>query len=199
MLRIGLTGGVASGKSTVAGLFAGRGATVLDTDVIAREVVEPGRPALAALVNALGSGILDGEGSLDRAELRRRLFADAATRRETEAILHPAILAELERQALAAPGPYQVFVIPLLVENRLEAMVDRVLVVDAQEEDQVRRLMARDGESREAALRMLEAQATRERRLAAADDVIDNGKQAADLAAQVAALDLKYRELARNR
>jgi dephospho-CoA kinase len=199
MLRIGLTGGVASGKSTVAVLFAERGATVLDTDVIAREVVEPGRPALAALVAALGGDILDADGGLDRAGLRRRLFADAATRREAEAILHPAILAELERQALAAPGPYQVFVIPLLVENRLEALVDRVLIVDAPEEDQVRRLMARDGESREAALRMLAAQATREKRLAAADDVIDNGGKVADLAAQVAALDLKYRELARNR
>jgi dephospho-CoA kinase len=196
MLRIGLTGGIASGKTTVADLFAARGATVLDTDVIAREVVEPGRPALGALVKAQGRGILDGEGRLDRAELRRRLFKDAGTRRDIEAVLHPAILAELERQALQARGPYQVFVIPLLVENRLDYIVDRVLVVDCSEEEQVRRLMARDGEDRESALRMLGAQASREQRLAAADDVVDNGGPAADLPAQVAALDLKYRGLA---
>ena len=196
MLRIGLTGGIASGKSTVAQLFAERGAAVLDTDAIAREVVEPGTPGLAALVTALGAGILDEAGLLDRAELRRRVFADAATRREVEAILHPAILAKLERQSREAPGPYQVFVIPLLVESRLEHIVDRILVVDCPEEEQLRRLMARDGESRESALRMLEAQATREGRLAGADDVIDNGGPAAALPAQVAALDRRYRDLA---
>jgi dephospho-CoA kinase len=196
MLRIGLTGGIASGKSTVADLFAARGATVLDTDVIAREIVEPGRPALGALVNALGVGILDEAGRLDRAAMRRRLFEDATTRRDVEALLHPAILSELERQARQARGPYQVFVIPLLVENRLDKVVDRVLVVDCSEEEQMRRLMARDGEDRESALRMLAAQASREQRLASADDVIDNGGPAADLTAQVAALDLKYRQLA---
>jgi dephospho-CoA kinase len=197
MLRIGLTGGIASGKSTVAGLFAARGVTVLDADAISRVVVEPGSHALARLVNALGGGILDAHGGLDRAELRRRIFADDQTRRETEAILHPAILAEMDRQAAQRPGPYQIFVIPLLVEAGLEHVVDRVLVVDCPEEEQLRRLMARDGETRESAMRMLEAQAPRERRLAAADDVVDNGGAAAGLPAQVAALDLKYRALAR--
>ena len=196
MLRIGLTGGIASGKSTVAQLFAERGAAVLDTDAIAREVVERGTPGLAALVSALGGDILDDAGMLDRAELRRRVFAEAATRREVEAILHPAILAKLERQARETPGPYQVFVIPLLVESRLEHIVDRILVVDCPEEEQLRRLIARDGESRASALRMLGAQATRERRLAGADDVIDNGGPAAALPAQVAALDRRYRGLA---
>ena len=124
--------------------------------------------------------------------------AVALTRREIEALLHPAILSELERQARQSPGPYQVFVIPLLVENRLEKIVDRVLVVDCPEDEQMRRLMARDGESRESARRMLAAQATREQRLAYADDVVDNGGPAAGLAAQVAALDLKYRGLAAN-
>lgn len=197
MFRVGLTGGIASGKSTVANLFAARGATVLDTDVIAREVVVPGSHALAALVAAQGGGILDRQGGLDRAELRRRIFADPATRREVEAILHPAILAELQRQAARSPGPYQVFVIPLLVEAGLEHLVDRVLVVDCTEEEQIRRLAARDGESREGAVRMLETQATRERRLAAADDVIDNGGAAAALPARVAELDRLYRDLAR--
>ena len=196
MLRIGLTGGIASGKSTVASLFAARGAVVLDTDEIARAVVEPGRPALAALVRALGQSLLARDGRLDRAELRRRLFADEVTRRRIEAILHPEILAELERQSRAKPGPYQVFVIPLLVESHLEHVVDRILAVDCPEEDQLQRLMARDGESRESALDMLRAQASREDRLAAADDVVDNGGDAEALPAQVAALDLKYRELA---
>jgi dephospho-CoA kinase len=196
MLRIGLTGGIASGKSTVAQLFAARGATVLDTDTIAREVVEPGTPGLAALVAALGGEILDREGRLDRAELRRRVFADAATRREVEAILHPAIVAELEHRSRESTGPYQVFVIPLLVESRLERIVDRILVVDCPEEEQLRRLMARDGESRESALQMLETQATRARRLAEADDVIDNGGAAAALSAQVDVLDRRYRDLA---
>ena len=195
MLRIGLTGGIASGKTTVALLFAERGAVVLDTDQIAREVVLPGKPALAALVQALGSGILDRDGRLDRAALRQRLFADMATRHRVEAILHPEILAELERQSNMAPGPYQVFVIPLLIESHLEHVVDRILVVDCPEEDQVRRLMARDGESRESALAMLRAQATREARLAAADDVVENGGDSSALPAQVAALDLKYRDL----
>jgi len=197
MLRIGLTGGIASGKSTVADLFAAQGAAVLDTDMIAREVVVPGSHALAALVAAQGGGILDDEGRLDRAELRRRIFADAATRREVESILHPEIVRELERQAGITPGPYQVFAIPLLVEAGLEQLVDRVLVVDCPEEEQIRRLMARDGASREDAMRMLDSQATRERRLAAADDVIDNGGAATDLPVQVAALDRRYRDLAR--
>jgi dephospho-CoA kinase len=196
MLRVGLTGGIASGKSTVADLFAARGAAVLDTDVIAREVVEPGSHALAALVNALGGGILDAEGRLDRAFLRDRLFADAFVRREVEGILHPAIFAELERQSQTAGGPYQVFVIPLLVEAKLQHVVDRVLVVDCPEDVQVRRLMARDGGSRDDAARILASQATREARLAAADDVIDNGGETADLPAQVDRLDRKYRRLA---
>jgi dephospho-CoA kinase len=196
MLRIGLTGGIASGKSTVAELFASRGVTVLDTDRIAREVVEPGRPALAALVSALGSDILSRDGRLDRAFLRRLLFADDATRRTVEGNLHPAILAELGRRAAAAPGPYQIFVIPLLVEGDRAGLVDRVLVVDCPEELQIERLMGRDGETRAAALRMLAAQVSREERLATADDVIVNDGPAEDLARQVDLLDRKYRELA---
>lgn len=193
---MGLTGGIASGKTTVAQLFAERGATVIETDRIAREVVEPGAPALGALVNALGGGILDASGGLDRKELRRRLFEDAVTRRTIESILHPAILSELERQAAHAEGPYHVLVIPLLVERHLEHRVDRVLVVDCPEEFQIARLMARDAETREDALRILEAQVSREQRLAAADDVIVNDGAREALAARVAELDRKYRELA---
>jgi dephospho-CoA kinase len=196
MLRIGLTGGIASGKSTVASLFAEKEATVIDTDRIARDVVEPGQPALAALVNALGGGILDDTGHLDRAALRRRIFADDATRRTVESILHPAILAGLDQEAERASGPYLVLVIPLLVDGRHEGLVDRVLVVDCAEETQIQRLMERDGATRAEALRALDAQVSRERRLAAADDVIGNDGPAGALEAQVAAFDRKYRQMA---
>lgn len=196
MLRIGLTGGIASGKTTVANLFADAGAVVIDTDVIAREVVEPGEPALAALVEALGDDILGTDGRLDRALLRRRLFGDEALRRRVESILHPAILAKLEQQSAEAGGPYQLLVIPLLVESDLAGIVDRVLVVDCPVERQVERLMKRDGETREGARAMLAAQVSRDQRLAAADDVIVNDGTFAYLAARVADLDRKYRALA---
>jgi dephospho-CoA kinase len=196
LLRVGLTGGIASGKSTVATLFAERGATVLDTDRISREVVAAGMPALGALVSALGGGILASDGSLDRAALRRRIFSDEAARLKVESILHPEIMAELDRRSKRAPGPYQLFVIPLLVERGYERAVDRVLVVDCEEETQIARLVARDGETRENALAMLATQASREQRLAAADDVIENDGGRKALAGQVAALDRKYRELA---
>jgi dephospho-CoA kinase len=196
MLRIGLTGGIASGKSMVADLFAGRGATVIDTDRIAREVVEPGMPALQSLTQALGAGILDSDGRLDRARLRKRLFEDDDTRRTVEGILHPAILSDLSRQSAVAPGPYQVLVIPLLVEGERQDLVDRVLAVDCPEEMQIERLMRRDGESREQASRMLRTQVSRAERLAAADDIIVNDGPPGELAGRVAELDRQYRDLA---
>jgi dephospho-CoA kinase len=197
MLRIGLTGGIASGKSTVADLFAALGATVIDTDQIARQVVEPGRPALAALTAALGTEILDADGRLDRHRMRERIFKDAVTRDIVEGILHPAILSELDRQAHASRrGRYQVLVIPLLVEGGRSDLADRVLVVDCPEEQQIERLMKRDGETRENATRALAAQATRTDRLGAADDVIVNDGDPAKLVELVAGLDRKYRQLA---
>lgn len=198
LFRVGLTGGIASGKSTVGSQFEELGATVIDADRIARAIVTPGRPALAALVNALGTGILGTGGVLDRAALRRRIFRDEAARRTVEDILHPAIGEELERQSRAAGGPYHLLVIPLLVERHLTGMVDRVLVVDCDPELQVERLMRRDGETRESALAILAAQATREQRLAAADDVIRNDGKPGALADRVAELDRRYREMASN-
>jgi len=195
VIRIGLTGGIASGKSTVAALFAARGATVIDTDQIAREVVLPGRPAFASLVRVLGREILRADGHIDRPRLRQRIFEDPATRRIVEDILHPGILAELTRLAETLPGPYQLLVIPLLVETGRSQLVDRVLVVDCPEEQQVERLMRRDGETRESAARALAAQATRAERLAAADDVIVNDRGPEELAARVAELDDRYRQL----
>jgi dephospho-CoA kinase len=195
-LRIGLTGGIASGKSAVADAFARRAVPIVDTDVIAREVVEPGRPALAAVVEAFGAEVLGPDGRLDRRALRRLVFADPALRRRLEAILHPAIRAEMQRQAAATVGPYVVIAIPLLVENRLQQQVDRVLVVDCPPDVQLARLLARDGETPEGARAILAAQATRDERLAVADDVVVNDGSLADLDARVDALHHRYLALA---
>lgn len=191
LFRVALTGGIASGKSTVAELFAARGVPVIDTDLIARQVVEPGEPALAAVIAAFGRGVLGADGRLDRPRMRERVFGDPAARRRLEAILHPAIRAELERQSRAAGGPYQLLVIPLLVESGRRDHVDRVLVVDVPEATQIERLIRRDGASREQAQAALRAQATREARLAFADDVIEN---TADLTALEPRVDELHRD-----
>jgi dephospho-CoA kinase len=197
--RVALTGGIASGKSTVADLFAALGIPVIDTDVIAREVVEPGRPALAQVVAAFGSDVLDAEGRLDRRRMRERIFGDPDAKRRLESILHPAIRMEMERQSLAAEGPYQVLVIPLLTEGGRRDHVDRVLLVDVPEELQIERLMRRDGVSHEQAKASLKAQATRAQRLALADDVVRNTGRVDDLREQVARLHEKYLKLAGGR
>lgn len=195
-LRIGLTGGIASGKTAVAHAFERRGVPVIDTDQLARDVVEPGRPALAAVVAAFGADVLDADGRLDRRRLRARVFADAAERRRLEGILHPAIRAELAARVAAVTAPYVVIGIPLLVENGLQRTVDRVLVVDVPRETQLERLLARDAETPEGAQAILAAQATREARLAVAHDVLTNTGTLAMLDAAVAELHSRYLELA---
>lgn len=195
-LRIGLTGGIASGKSTVADLFAARGIPVIDTDAIARELVEPGRPGLDEIVKTFGRDVLDASGALDRRKLRSLVFADPAQRRRLETLLHPAILAELTRRSEQAGGPYQILVIPLLAESGSTEDADRVLVVDCPVELQIRRLVARDAENEHQARAMIAAQATREQRLAIAHDVIVNAGDFTSLASQVEALDAKYHGLA---
>lgn len=197
-LLIALTGGIASGKTAVAELFAQLGVPVLDTDRIAREVVEPGEPALNELIAQFGADILDAQGRLDRSRMRERVFSDATQRNKLEAILHPAIREELARQSEAAGGEYQIHVIPLLVERRRPDQYDRVLVVDCPEEDQIARLIARDGATRAQAEQILAAQATREQRLAAADDVIVNTGTLADLERFVQTLHRNYALLAQN-
>lgn len=199
--RVALTGGIASGKSTVANLFAARGVPLVDTDLIARQVVEPGQPALAAVAAAFGTEVLDPGGRLDRRRLREIVFSDAAARGRLEAILHPAIRAEMERQSAAAAGagPYQILVIPLLAEGGRRDHVDRVLVVDTPESMQVARLMARDAVTREQAEASLRAQATRAARRDMADDVVTNTGRIEDLHDQVDALHAHYVNYARAR
>ena len=195
-LRIGLTGGIASGKSTVADMFSDLGIPVIDTDVIAREVVAPGQPALDEIRTRFGEDVFDADGSLDRSAMRKLIFADDDARRDLEAILHPRIGAETRRQADAAGGPYQVIVVPLLTESALLRFVDRVLVVDCAEDRQVERLLARDTETIEQARRILAAQASRHERLDIADDVINNDHNLEHVRDQVADLDRDYRRLA---
>jgi dephospho-CoA kinase len=194
--RVALTGGIASGKTTVADLFAALGVPVIDTDVIARRVVEPGQPALAAVVAAFGPDVLDADGRLDRRRMRARIFADPAARQRLESILHPAIRAEMERQSSEAGGPYQVLVIPLLAEGKRRDHVDRVLLVDVPESLQVERLVLRDGVSQQQARTSLGAQATRAERLAMADDVVRNTGPVDELRGQVARLHQLYLGLA---
>lgn len=195
-LCVGLTGGIASGKSAVASIFEELGAHVVDTDVIARDVVLPGQPGLAAVVEAFGEDILDRTGALDRRVLRQRVFADPALRRQLESLLHPLIRAELWRRVDASVKPVQVLVIPLLVESGLQGTVDRVLVVDCPRSVQLERLLTRDKESREQAERILSAQADREARLAVADDVIDNAGSLDALGPAVEKIYARYRALA---
>lgn len=195
-LLIALTGGIASGKSAVAEEFAKLGVPVLDTDQIARDVVAPGTPALGQLVAEFGPEILDGNSRLDRAHMRERVFGDPEQRRKLEAITHPAIRAELARRSAEAGGNYQIHVIPLLVETGRADAYDRVLVVDCPEEAQLQRLQARDGSSREQAEEILAAQVSREERLEAAHDVIENTGTLADLQRFVQTLHRNYELLA---
>lgn len=173
--RIALTGGIASGKSAVADLLAERGAIIIDADVLAREVVEPGTPGLDAIETRFGAGVLTPDGTLDRAALGRIVFADPDARADLESITHPAIRERAEWLRAAAPsGAVVIDVIPLLVEAGLAGRFDTVVVVDTDEETQLARLRARNGLSREDALARLDAQASRGRRLAAADLVVEN-------------------------
>ena len=191
-MRVGLTGGIASGKSTVADLFAGLGVPVIDTDLIARQVVEPGQPALQDIRNRFGDEVLAPDGGLDRAALRAVVFASDTARKDLEGILHPRICEETRRQSKAAGGPYQLIVVPLLVGSKLLDFVDRVLVVDCDEDTQVARLLARDADSPEQARRILAAQSSRAERLAIADDVIANDGDLDATREQVKALHRRY-------
>jgi len=197
VFTVGLTGGIASGKSAVSERFAALGVPVIDTDVIAREVVEPGQPVLREIIAAFGNEIVDEDGKLRRRKLREIIFSDPEKQALLQEIVHPAIRMETYRRVEQAKGSYCLVVIPLLAESGHFEWLDRVLVVDVPEEFQIQRLIARDGVREEDARRSLAAQASREVRLQLADDVIDNSADIRALDGAVAALHKKYESLAR--
>jgi dephospho-CoA kinase len=194
---VGLTGGIGSGKSAVAALFSRLGVHVVDTDEIAHELTRPGSEAIAAIRAAFGADVIAADGSLDRTAMRRLVFADTRARKRLEAILHPLIRAESGRRLERGARPYAILVIPLLVENGVDrSRTARVLVVDCPVASQIERVMRRSGLAEAEVRAILSSQATREQRLAAADDVIDNGGSQEALADQVARLHEKYLTLA---
>lgn len=193
---VALTGGIGSGKSTVANAFADLGINVIDADIIARQVVEPGQPALNAIAEHFGSDVIAADGSLQRRVLRERIFAAPEEKSWLNGLLHPLIQQETQRQFQQTTSPYILWVVPLLVENALYKKADRVLVVDVTPEIQRLRTMQRDDVTREHVEQILAAQATREARLAVADDVIDNNGAPDAIASDVARLHARYLQLA---
>lgn len=196
--RVGLTGGIASGKSTIARHFASLGVDVIDADAIARQVVEPGEAGLAAIVDEFSESVLDADGRLDRQQLRDAVFGDDEKRRTLEGILHPLIGDRMLVAAHAATSPYQIWEVPLLLETGFDQLVNRVLVIDVPVELQRKRLSERDKETPEQIQRILDAQISRDERLRAADDIIDNSGTEAESRAQVQKLHAQYLKLAEN-
>lgn len=195
---VGLTGGIGSGKSAAADLFAAHGAAVIDTDAIAHALTKAGGAAMPAIRAEFGAAVVAGDGALDRAAMRAMAFADPSARKRLEAILHPLIRDEGERQLAAATAPYAVLVVPLLIEaGDYRKRVNRIAVVDCAETTQIARVMSRSGLARAEIERILAAQATRAERLAAADDVIDNDGELVALPAQIERLHANYLALAR--
>lgn len=197
---VGLTGGIGSGKSTVARAFEAHGVEIVDADALAHGLTAPGGAAIPALRAAFGDEVIDATGALDRARMRRIAFADPGARKRLEAILHPMIRAETDRLAQSARSPYLILMIPLLVESGdPRARCDRVLVVDCPEAEQIRRVMARGGLARTDVEAIMATQVSRAKRLAAADDVVDNSGEPAGIDAQVAMLHRRYLDLASRR
>ncbi len=194
-VKVGLTGGIGSGKTAVAECFAARGVPVIDADVIARELVAPGEDAFAAVVGHFGSAVVAADGGLDRAALRRRIFASPRERAWLEALLHPAIAARMRDRAAEVHAEYVLLVIPLLFETDQRARVDRVLLVDAPDTLRMTRVCRRDGISEAEAAAILAAQWPRERRLTEADDILANEGDREALDRGVAALHERYRTL----
>lgn len=198
-LWIGLTGGIASGKSAAASEFAKLGVPVIDADELAREVVKPGKPALQAIVDRFGNAVLDAQGTLDRRHMRERIFGNPVEKQALEAILHPAIRSEQRARSAVLGGTYQIHVMPLLVETQSQNLYDRILVVDCDPAVQMSRLLQRDGISRQLAENMMAAQATREQRLALADDILTNNGRVEELPGKIAVLHQRYLQLAAQR
>ena len=194
---VGLTGGIGSGKSAAADEFARLGASVVDTDAIAHELTEKGGAAMPAIARLFGANAVSADGSMNRKSVRERVFADPASKRALEGLLHPMIREESARRIAAAAGPYVVHVVPLLIESPdYRKRVDRVLVVDSPDHTQIERVRARSGLAESEVRAIMRNQATRAERVAAADDVIDNGGSRESLRKQVAALHQKYLQFA---
>lgn len=198
MLIIGLTGGIGSGKSTVADMFGELGVPIIDMDLIARQIVEPGQPALEQISHMFGDNLVDADGQLNRPLLSKIIFDSTEKRHQLETILHPLIRQETEHQLAKLEAPYCIVVIPLLFESDQRSLVDRILVVDAPESMQISRTMQRDGISTTQVEKILASQVDRQSRSSAADDIINNSGELAALRLQVNNLDQTYRALAEN-
>ena len=197
MLRIGLTGGIGSGKSSAAAMFARRGVPVIDADEIAKQLVAPGQPAYERIIQRFGKEFVDADGFIDRGRLRRHVFDDPASRRELEAILHPRVRQQIQRQLLALREPYCVIVIPLIFEANQQDLVDRILVIDAAEDTQVQRVAARSSLADDEIRKIIAAQIGRNVRLRQAHDVITNEGELEQLEERVDAFHTRYLDLAR--
>lgn len=196
MLKIGVTGGLGAGKTTVSRMFASLGAPIIDTDEISRELTASGGTALPAIRDDFGGAVFNSDGSLNRAAVRAQILADDAARRRLEGILHPLIRAQVESRLKAIEAPYALVIVPLLVETgAYDKLLDRVLVVDCSEEIQLQRSLARGGWSEMEIRAMMARQASRNERLARADDVLDTECDLEELNRRVSALDQKYRSL----
>ena len=198
MLRVGLTGGIGSGKSTAAALFAGHGVPVIDADEIARQLVTPGQPAYEQVIRTFGTSIVATNGRLDRDRLRRIVFADPEQRKRLEAVLHPLVRHEIQRETRRLQAPYCIIVIPLLIEANQRDLVDRVLVIDCDEGLQLQRVAGRSQLTEDEIRKIIAAQLSRNERLRHADDVILNNTDLGELRANVEALHQRYLTLARS-
>ncbi len=196
---VALTGGIASGKTLISDEFARLGVPVIDTDIIAREIVEPGQPALKEIESIFGPGIIDANGRLERAELRALIFSDPKARKKLESILHPRIRLQAGEAIAKLTSAYCILVIPLLAKRDAYPYLDRILVVDVEPETQINRLMARDNNSRKLAEQALASQLNREQRLKIADDILDNSGSPEQARLEVSRLNRKYLSLAENR
>ncbi|WP_414828232.1 dephospho-CoA kinase [Alteromonas sp. H39] len=195
-LVVGLTGGIGSGKSAVTTLFASHGIDIIDADVVARDVVKPGSVGLKEIVSKFGDTILLDDGTLNRAQLREVVFHDADNKTWLNALLHPLIREAMQSGIQNSTSEYCILAVPLLIENKLTTMVNRVLVVDCTEQQQLERAMLRDGSSEQTIRNIMASQASREERLQAADDVIDNTGSKDTLVDQVNACHMRYLRLA---
>jgi len=197
MFRVGLTGGIGSGKTTITNLFSQLGVPIIDMDILAREAVLPGQSALTEIKKAFGESICNKDNELDRKKLRDIIFDDPDKRQQLEAILHPRIRALAEAKIAALDSPYCIIVIPLLFETGRKDNIQRILVVDTDTESQIKRTMQRDGISDTAVRNILATQVDRQTRLAQADDIIQNSGDIESLKTQVAQLHQQYLDLAK--